>query len=204
MPIARSFIVIMVGLILTGCSGIATLLNFDDPTAVVRDKYEALSHQDQAAYLNTVVPTSRDQIALASGVAGVLTKAFIALDPLEMNYGGWMEKIAGMDMVYRDMRYEVVGRQEDYALVKAAGTLSMGNVANFRYCMYQDVRKINGQWFNDEFSEKKNARLQPLVERQMQRLQAISQSSGVDPFFGSADIALLLNPQMWDVMFDLC
>lgn len=204
MRIYRILFLVLVSIFLVGCGSLTTLLGFDDPTAIVRDKYDAMSRKDQNAYIATLVPESRNQIATANIVAGGLMAAFIKFDPLEMNFGGWMDQIAGMDMVYRDMQYDVVEQQDDYALVKASGTLSMGNIANFRYCTYQDVRKVNGEWFNDELSPKKEERLKPLMEKHMQRLQEISQSSGVDPLFGSADIALLLNPQLWDVLFDVC
>jgi hypothetical protein len=120
-----------------------------------------------------------------------------------MNYGGWMDQIAGMKMTYSGMQYEVVEQQGEYALIKASGQLVMGAV-NFRYCMYQDVSKISGQWYNDELSEKKIERMQPLMQQRMQELQGVAESSGVDPLFGSADVAMLLNPQLWDMMFYFC
>jgi putative hemolysin len=46
--------------------------------------------------------------------------------------------------------------------------------------------------------------MQPLMQQRMQELQGVAESSGVDPLFGSADVAMLLNPQLWDMMFYFC
>jgi len=174
------------------------------PELVVRTKYDALSQKNLDAYVSTVLPAQRTQIAAMNVMAGVLTSAFIAVDPLDMNMGGWMDSLAGASFEYQDMRYEVIEQTSNYALVKAKGTLSIGSLANFSYCMYQDVRNIDGTWYNDELAPQKQQRLQVIMESRMQELNQVAQSTGVDPLFGSADVALLMNPQVWDMLFDLC
>lgn len=174
------------------------------PEQVVRAKYDALSQQDLNAYVSTVLPDQRAQIGAMNVMAGAMTSAFIAVDPLGMNMGGWMDALAGASYEYREMRYDVVEQTGDYALVKAYGTLSVGSMANFTYCMYQDVRNVGGTWYNDELSPDKQQRVQMMMQRRMQELNQVAQSSGVDPLFGSADVALLMNPQVWNMMFDLC
>lgn len=186
-------------LFLVSCSG----LGLSSPTNIVRAKYDALSRNDQNAYLDTIVPDTRAQIGTLNVMANAMTAAFINLDPLDMNYGGWMDSVAGMRFEYRDMKYDIIEQTNDYALVKAYGTLQTG-VVNFKYCMYQDVRKVGGVWYNDELSDKKQQRTVTLVERQMQRLNTIANSVGVDPLFGSADLAMIMDPRVWDILFDLC
>jgi hypothetical protein len=192
-----------ISVMFTGCTN--PLASFvSGPEHVVRAKYEALSTQDMEAYIVTVVPEQRTQITTMNVMASVMTSAFIAVDPLGMNTGGWMDAVAGASYAYQDMQYAVIEQTDDYALVKAQGTLSIGSMANFSYCMYQDVRNVAGTWYNDELAPQKQQRMQMIMQNRMQDLNELAQSTGVDPLFGSADVALLMNPQMWDMLFDLC
>lgn len=174
------------------------------PEQIVRAKYDALSQQNLDAYVSTVVPEQRAQISTMNVLASAMTSAFIAVDPVGMNVGGWMDALAGASYQYRDMRFEVVEQTSDYALVKAQGTLSIGSMANFSYCMYQDVRNIAGTWYNDELAPQKQQRMQQIMQNRIQELNQLAQSTGADSLFGSTDIALLMNPKVWDMLFNLC
>lgn len=196
--------VICVCLLAASWRSIDRWIHRDDPTYVVRIKYDALSRKDQNAYLDTIVPETRGNAATINSLASGLATAFIQLDPFNINRGDWMSFVADVTITYDKMEYSIVEQSDEHALVKASGKLTVAPIAEYHFCMYQDVQKVNGQWNNDEYSQKRILRLQDMMQQKIQKLKELEQSSGVDSLLGSSKLAMLANPVLWNVLFDYC
>ena len=182
-------VLLLLTLSLTGCGG--------KPEKIVEQMYEALQEGDSDAYMDTLLPSNRNQPDL-DGVLGSL------LGGLSFGAGGIGLDLGGLlTPSFSDMTYKTVAMDKTHAVVQARGAMRM-LMMEYRFCETHDLTKEGSKWYINKFHEERQERIKELVIRNQQRFESGGATlNGQDPL---QDLAGLFQGfgQAAEVMLDMC